>query len=178
MNLVTKERLRACLTIDKATLGDLLILPGNDNPQDTPSLGGARLLPGGVNSAQIYQWDEFAAFSWNMLDGASPTGPAGAFAQMLASPLQHIIYRHSGSMDQITVSECQTGAVETETTALFNVLNSRLSGHPYLCAPSPAPTPGGQEPRPYPAPPPSPAPVLRRMRMNPPMSHQQSCVAR
>ena len=41
--------------------------------------------------------------------------------------------RYLTKQDKITVTDCRTGARESETDALFNFLNGRVTGNPYEC---------------------------------------------
>jgi hypothetical protein len=137
MDLVTNICIWACVTTNVSDYGDLLIEPGSDQPTALPASGGAEFLPGSANTAQHYEWNEYQAFSWNFLTGVEVYG---AFKDMVRSPLFHLNYR--SEMDQITVADCSTHQLESETTALFNVLNGRVTGHPYPCSEDTSRPPG------------------------------------
>lgn len=137
MALVTNVCIWACVTTNVTDFGDLLIEPGSDQPTALPAGGGAEFLPGLDQTSQHYEWSEYQAFSWNFLTGREIVG---AVKGMANSPLFHLNYR--SEMDEITVPDCSTHQMESETTALFNVLNGRVTGRPYPCSEDTSRPPG------------------------------------
>jgi hypothetical protein len=129
-----------CQTVYTQSFGDMFIMPGSPDPTATPAAGGARFLPNG-GGVQNFEWDESQTVGYDYLYG--PQMALGPIKSLMKSPRMHTNYRLSSSMDKITVPDCQTGNMESETTALLKVLNGRVTGHPYLCDPgSVLPPPG------------------------------------
>jgi pimeloyl-ACP methyl ester carboxylesterase len=117
----------ACVDIDTANWGDVVLLPGTDSPTQNTLLGGERFLPKGY-TGQSWQWDELNRVNWNPL-----TDPLeiGALASIVSAPQQHSNIPHEQS--QITVKDCQTGASVRVDEELARVIIARVNGSTYTC---------------------------------------------
>jgi pimeloyl-ACP methyl ester carboxylesterase len=114
--------------------GDAVLATGTDNPTQTPSDGGARFLPYGQD-AQHWQYDEVDVILW---DPSDDSAMLGAETQVAFAPEMHVNYLTQ--QDKITVTDCKTGAKESETDALFKFLNGRATSNPYECTTNGSPS--------------------------------------
>ncbi len=110
-------------------LGDVLLTEGTDDPFDTPAKGGSRFLRG-VPAAQNFQWSLDKEIPWFPQDDPQMVGVVTA---ALLSPEMHANFLQD--MDQIDVTDCQTGAEVQLDQALYAVIRGRMSGTPYECQP-------------------------------------------
>lgn len=113
------------VTKGTASLGDEVFLPGTDVPTDVPTYGGARFLPGGVNSpasgANRYEWD--LANLHTVVFSPNPDTLSQRVAQVLGDPRSHFkLSRHLDEKDVVPVPDCKTGQTSTVTQQILNAL--------------------------------------------------------
>jgi hypothetical protein len=119
----------ACVSADIQNWGDVVLMPGTDNPTQTPAMGGEKFLPGGP-SATWWEWAETDRIYWDPLNDPFMLS---AFAGLLAAPEQHMNY--PSTEGQLTVADCQTGQPIAESDELFRVISARMNGQTYACQP-------------------------------------------
>jgi hypothetical protein len=119
-----------CLDVGDAAVGDIVILPGTDNPTDTPILGGQKFLNG---PRGVQNW-EFRQLHRYYFDPLFPPSEAIAWGEALVSaPEQHRNIMQG--MGQTTVRDCQTGQAVAADDELIRILNGRAIGINYNCVP-------------------------------------------
>jgi len=106
-------------------LGDLVMLPGTDAPTDVPAAGGARFLPGGVNSPASgpnrYEWA--LANLHDLTFSPNPDTYSRRIAVILGDPRSHFkLSGHLSEKDTVPVPDCKTGQTSDVTDQILNVL--------------------------------------------------------
>ena len=128
-HICTLAIFNACLDTPRQSLGDLVLMPGTDNPTQTPLLGGERFLPGGA-SATHYEWAETADYAWDPeIDPLMQL----VGTELMSAPQMHVnLPAHQA---ELTISDCQTHQPINEITELLRVVTARMSGTTYECKP-------------------------------------------
>ena len=117
-----------CLDVYDAAVGDIVILPGTDNPTDTPILGGQKFL-NGPRGLQNWEFRQLHRYYW---DPVFPPSEAIAWVgATVTAPEQHRNIMQG--MGQTTVSDCRTGQAIAADDELIRILNGRAIGIPYNC---------------------------------------------
>ena len=94
-------------------LGDTVILPGNDTPQDTPQWGGAMFRPSGADN----EWVMANSYSYNILNSWPWRGPTSAWGD----PRTHLnLAKYMGT--QVTVPDCTSGQQITVAEQIEHIL--------------------------------------------------------
>ncbi len=120
------------VSADLAGVGDVALMPGTDDPRDTPSEGGARFLDGPAGS-QNWQWPLPGQLTWDPF--SDPFFGAGGFGQEISSsPVFHGNF--GAQMDRITVPDCRTGLPTTVTDQLIRIVSERMSAERANCDPN------------------------------------------
>jgi hypothetical protein len=116
-----------CINTDVAHWGDMVLLPGSDNPTQTPLGGGERFLPNGF-ATNRWEWAEPYQVNWNPL-----TDPIqiGALSSLVGAPQQHTNYPNK--QDSVTVADCRNGESVSVDTEIARVIVARLQGNLYAC---------------------------------------------
>ena len=119
------------LSADVASIGDVALMPGTDDPRDAPPEGGARFLDGSPG-AQNWQWAMSGQLAWEPF--SEPFFGGLAFAEQVgASPIFHGNF--GAQMDRITVPDCRSGLPTTVTDQLIRIVSERMSAERDICAP-------------------------------------------
>lgn len=88
--------------------GDLVMLPGSNNPNDEPLLGGAKFLPGNVQTSNRWQFSLSDQVNINVSDFLWPPALVGDVNAIVGNPINHF---HFGSnVASVTVTGCQQGS--------------------------------------------------------------------
>jgi hypothetical protein len=112
-----------CFDVQVAgSIGDALLLPGTDDPTDTPAGGGARFLKGAAGEHN-WQWPLPDKATW---DPWSDPGFLAIVDRIMERPVYHGNF--GTSMPAITVSDCRNGAAVSFDAELLRVLAERTSG--------------------------------------------------
>lgn len=119
----------ACVSADIQNWGDMVLMPGTDNPTQTPVMGGEKFLPGG-RSATRWEWAETDRIYWDPTIDPSMTS---ALLGVYNAPEQHTNY--PSTEGQLTVADCKTGKPIAEWDELFRVISARMNGQTYACKP-------------------------------------------
>lgn len=110
------------------SMGDVILMPGTDDPTQVTSDGGERFLPGG-SSATRWQWSEVQKFYW---DPSTDGMMVGLMVQLIKAPMFHSAY--PTHQDDLTINDCQTGDPIKETTEMLRIVTARMEGTTYACA--------------------------------------------
>jgi alpha-tubulin suppressor-like RCC1 family protein len=129
-NIYTDMQFRTHLTFlghdlvsGQLDMGDLILRPGKDDPQATPVGGGARFLPGGVNTVDRHEWELFRPYDITFAiagSGGVTPGPP------LNEPANHINFgdnlyadnTYDISQGPIMLPNCQYGPSSTQPSQL------------------------------------------------------------
>jgi pimeloyl-ACP methyl ester carboxylesterase len=107
--------------------GDLVMLPGSDNPADLPLSGGARFLPGGVQTTNRHQFVVSDQVNLNPLDFVVPSLLARDVQQVLASPVTH--FNFSTHTNQVMVTGCGPRSPQVSVTSeVLRILQDPTQG--------------------------------------------------
>jgi hypothetical protein len=108
--------------------GDLVMLPGSDNPAAEPALGGARFLPGGAQTPTRHEFGMNATVNINPLDLLLP-GPLSIrdILRVLGSPVTH--FNLPGHTSSVDVTGCGAGSpTVTVMSEVFRILQNPTRG--------------------------------------------------
>jgi len=119
-----------CIDVGDVAVGDIVILPGTDDPTDTPIQGGQKFL-NGPRGLQNWEFHQLHRYYWDPLFEPSEVIASGAAA--FSAPEQHLNIIQG--MGQTMVRDCQTGAPVAADDELVRILNGRASGINYNCVP-------------------------------------------
>lgn len=120
------------VSADLLGIGDVALMPGTDDPRDTPPEGGARFLDG-APGAENWQWPMPGKLTWEPF--SDPFFGTGGFGgQVAASPIYHGNF--GAQMDRITVPSCRTGQPTTVADELVRIVSERMSAERANCAPN------------------------------------------
>ena len=117
-----------CLDVYDAAMGDIVILPGTDNPTDTSIQGGQKFLKG-PRGLQNWEFRQSHGYYWDPIFPPSEAIAWGGAA--FSAPEQHLNVIQG--MSQTVVSDCQTGAPVAADDELIRILNGRATGIFYNC---------------------------------------------
>lgn len=122
-----------CVTYGLESFGDLVMLPGTDDPFDVPDGGGARFLKGAPGPDQwqyLLGQTEGYRIGWKGLTGGINLSNLGiGFLEAPDIAINH--FNFGDRMDAITVSDCSTGSDTALNQSLANILIGRVTGTPY-----------------------------------------------
>jgi hypothetical protein len=93
-------------------MGDLVMKPGDDNPNAEPFAGGAKFLPGGTDTADRYEWGIVRPYDIYVTvgGGGAVAGPTG----LLNDPATHFNFGANLGNSQVAVTNCQDGPSGTQ----------------------------------------------------------------
>lgn len=118
------------VSADLASIGDVALMPGTDDPHDVPPQGGARFLDGSLG-AQNWQWPMTGQLSWEPFADPFFTG---FISQATSSPIYHGNF--GAQMSAINVPDCQSGRISTPVDdELVQIVAGRITGQYHTCAP-------------------------------------------
>ncbi len=98
-------------------MGDLVMLPGTDNPHDTPLLGGAEFRP----ATGGYEWQ----LPGHQLIVDSVQNDISQATILYNNPASHFAFTKNKNMDKpavLTVPDCHTGKPTTPLSQILNIL--------------------------------------------------------
>lgn len=123
MRLATPIWFNTYLESPPADLGDLVMLPGSDNPQDTPLLGEARFRPD-PTQYQSYEWQMSSSHRvvFNPIGGLD----VSTLGAIIGDPASHFnLSRHMAGPTGVTVPDCEApGASITILDQMMRVLGN------------------------------------------------------
>jgi hypothetical protein len=122
-----------CVDTELSQWGDMILLPGSDNPTDTAWGGGARFLPYGYTD---HAW-QFAETKKIMFDPFNDASAAVAVASLINAPQSHL--NITSQQADVQVNDCQTGDPISVDQELLRILTERLQGTLYACDPAKRP---------------------------------------
>ena len=117
-----------CLDVYDAAMGDIVVLPGTDNPTDTTIQGGQKFL-NGPRGRQNWEFRQSHRYYFDPIFPPSEAIAWGGAA--FSAPEQHLNVIQG--MSQTMVSDCQTGAPVAADDELIRILNGRATGIFYNC---------------------------------------------
>lgn len=107
--------------------GDLVMLPGSDDPTDLPLLGGAKFLPGGQQTASRHEYAVNGQVNVNPADLAIPALLARDVIRLIRSPINH--FNFGSNVGTIQVPGCAAGAPTTTVAdEAFRLLQNPTAG--------------------------------------------------
>lgn len=108
--------------------GDLVMLPGSDNPTAEPLLGGARFLPGGAQTLTRHEFGMNNTVNVNPLDLLLPNPLSiGDVVRILDSPVTH--FNLPSNTSSVTVTGCGPGSpTVTVASEVFRILQNPTRG--------------------------------------------------
>ncbi len=128
----------ACLSLPLPTgiIGDLVLLPGSDDPHAVPPTGGARFLDGSPGS-QNWEWALEDQLQWN--PWADPFA-VGLATEAFGSPVFHGNLGKSlgGTLSNTTpimVPDCQNPTSTPLVSEITHLVGGRVTGNLYSCVP-------------------------------------------
>ena len=128
----------ACLSLPLPTgiIGDLVLLPGSDDPHAVPPTGGARFLDGSPAS-QNWEWALEDQLQWN--PWADPFA-VGLATEAFGSPVFHANLGKSlgGTLSNTTpimVPDCQNSSSTPLASEIPYLVGGRVTGNLYSCVP-------------------------------------------
>jgi len=119
-----------CIDVGDVAVGDIVVLPGTDNPTDTPIQGGQKFLDG-PRGIQNWEFHQLHRYYWDPIIPPSELIALGGAA--FSAPEQHLNVIQG--MSQTTVRDCKTGTPVAADIELIRILNGRASGINYNCVP-------------------------------------------
>jgi len=107
--------------------GDLVMLPGSDNPIEEPLLGGEKFLPGGAQAPNRHEFAMDRQVNINPVDLSIPPLLARDITRILASPITHFQFPNmDGTVD---VKGCGPGSPSvTAASEVFRILQNPTRG--------------------------------------------------
>jgi len=115
------------LNMGSFNTGDLVMLPGSDDPTDLPLLGGAKFLPGGQQTANRHEYAVNGQVNVNPADLAIPPLLVRDVVRLASSPINH--FNFGSNVGTIGVPSCAPGApMTTVANEVFRLLQNPKTG--------------------------------------------------
>ena len=115
------------LNMGSVNTGDLVMLPGSDDPTDLPLLGGAKFLPGGQQTANRHEYAVNGQVNVNPADLEIPVLLARDVLRLINSPINH--FNFGSNVGTIEVPSCAASApITTVAGEVFRLLQNPTAG--------------------------------------------------
>lgn len=103
------------------------MLPGTDNPTDEPIGGGAKFLPGGVQTTNRHEFAMNDQVNINPVDFSIPPLLIRDVARVMASPVSHLHFPQTDG--QVRVTGCGPGSPSVDAAAeVLRILQNPAEG--------------------------------------------------